>query len=166
MNKRMNTFYIQSRVFLTNHPDESYPSKYFAAKEYRSLGPNIGHRSQVVSTTDQRLRTISHMWSVSDDLLLKSGQDDYCAKSATQPMHRDCWHYLLNKISHSVNANVISTNTSKQIVHPDLTVGSTFLTVKTESLTISRGVGFDSLKQLVCNNHGIWVKKNTHLLQI
>jgi len=111
--RRSNTYYTRFKATLSSpHAHNgNIPSvdniNYVPRNKFRRFGPHTGCRSTSVTTTERRLNTISNMYRVGEELLRQSGQCGTSAKSITQPMQRDCWHYILDNVSEHIICNVL-----------------------------------------------------------
>lgn len=159
--RRNNTFYTSYKATLSSPlaNNGNIPSvnniNYVPRNKFRRFGPHTGCRSTSVTTTERRLNTISNMYRVGEELLRQSGQCGTSAKSITQPMQRDCWHYILDNVSEHIICNVLVSVGSQRITNPNLTVGRAIRTDRTESITIRDMEGFDSLRWFISHTYGI-----------
>jgi len=149
---RSNTYSIRHGVTFPGRGCEATVSP-ISASSYRMFGANTGNRSTVVTLSEKRLVALGSMFATVDGLLAKACSS---AKSVTAPMNRDIWLYFLNKLLLSQESSVVVNLTAMhRTVNSDLSVGTAFVSVTTESVKVCTRGGLDMLRRLVCNNFGV-----------
>ena len=156
--RRLNTYFIRYLAILRANCFSS-GFTLMSKNIYRPFGPYTGHNSRVVTTTERRCVTLFRTWKSGDLLLSKSSHLSYATRSVEEPMDRDMWFYLQSRIHHSVDLNIQIVNSPRRISLCNLSVGTSYVSIRNETLTITSGEGFASLRETICHHFGIRPKK-------
>jgi len=157
---RDNTFYVRLRVKLslarTRGGLVTLDSvARLSRRDYKQFGANTGIKSRVVTITEQRLQSISTMWSNSQRLLHAAGHEAIIAKSTTDTMSRQAWIFLVGRICSSIPITITETRATQRVLNPNYSVTTHLVTKYTEVIEIKTQQGFDSIRRLVSNQIGI-----------